>query len=223
MPALALLLGAALALHDARASDDPPPDDVGVSPDQARIELRSARPVLFGSTSLSFDACGPSHWGEHPESSPSALSWLVTRAPRDEWDVMVRVRDILQPLTFRGRALAANVEHELKSDEDPDGVAVTLRLVPLSEPTCLRVFQADEPPAAIAKRLGDVALVWIDGIDVLPATPRLTFSIEGIPVAEALALVADAAGVLVRQRDEARFAFVAKPKEAKAGGGREDQ
>ena len=48
MPALALLLGAALALRDARASDDPPPDDVGISPDQARIELRSARPVLFG-------------------------------------------------------------------------------------------------------------------------------------------------------------------------------
>lgn len=216
MPARALLLGAALALHGARAADLPPPDDVSISPDQARIVLRSSRPVLFGSTTLSFDACGPSHWGEHPESSPSALSWLVTRAPRDEWNVMVRVRDILQPLTFRGSALGADVEHELDADEDPDGVGVTLRLVPLSEPTCLRVFQSDEPPAEIAKRLGDVAHVWIDGLDVLPATPRLTFTIEGIPVAEALALVADAAGVLVRQRDEARFAFVAKPPESKS-------
>ena len=61
------------------------------------------------------------------------------------------------------------------------------------------------------KRIGDVAHVWIDGIDALPTTPQLTFAIEGIPVAEALALIADAAGMLVRQRDEARFAFVARP------------
>ena len=53
------------------------------------------------------------------------------------------------------------------------------------------MFQGDELPAAIVKRTGVVAHMWIDGVGKLPATPRLTFAIEGIPVAETLGLVAD--------------------------------
>jgi hypothetical protein len=218
--AAACLIASAVCADDGvgddAVSDDPASSEVSVSADQVHVELRAPRPTLFGTTAVSFDTCGPGYGIDNIDMEGAALTWEIARAPRDAYDVAIRLRDGGYIQTFRQTGLSAGVAHEIRADESPAAAPGTLRLTALQSPLCLRVMQKGQSPAALAQTVSEVAGVWVDGIQRLPTDQRLTFRIEGIQVSEVLSMIADTSGLKLNQLDETHYAFAALPDQSDA-------